>query len=319
MIDRMDPLPEPQIDVALATFNGARFLPEFLESLLHQSRTNWHIYAGDDGSTDATAQILESFYTRYPDRITLLPPGNRLGAKANFSRILCACRSDYVLLADQDDIWLPKKIEILLKRILTTEKEYRANTPILVHSDLTVIDPAGNEISPSFWRYQHISPNYGKVLKNCMIQNTVTGCACILNRALLETALPVPETAIMHDWWLALTASALGTIDHLSTPLVQYRQHAANAIGQKKWGVARILSEICSGRESLHERIRRTELQAGSFLNRFADKLNCGDLTLLEAFSTLEHLPPLKKRKVALLYRLRKCGLVRTAGFYVAL
>ena len=105
----------PTVDIALATYNGEPYLMEFLHSISQQTNTSWHLVAGDDGSTDRT-EILEAFHDAHPEKITLRPSASRLGATANFSRVMNRCRANYTMPADQDDIWLPEKSVSVFKK-----------------------------------------------------------------------------------------------------------------------------------------------------------------------------------------------------------
>ncbi len=309
-----------QVDIALATFNGELYLPELLESLTRQTCSDWHLYTGDDGSTDRTVELLKEFSANHPNRITILPGvEKRLGAQANFSRTLQACRADYVLPADQDDIWHPGKVDVLLKQVLNMENRIGKEEPILIHSDLTLVDNTQKIIAPSLWHYQRTHPNYGTSFKNCMIQNTVTGCACILNRELLNKALPIPPEAIMHDWWLALTATALGELHPVCQQLVSYRQHEKNTIGAKEWALRSVWKRGLTEAKSAHQRVTAYQRQASAFLDRFRNELTPAQTKLLSKFTSLDQQMPLIRPFTALKLRLRKSDLVRTAGFYLSL
>jgi glycosyltransferase involved in cell wall biosynthesis len=307
------------VDIALAVYNGEAYLGKFLGSLSRQTHQNWRLHASDDGSSDATLRILNAFASAHPDRLVVLPGKARIGVKANFSRALQACTAEYILPADQDDIWEPDKIERLLMKIQDLEMRHTAQMPLLVHCDLRLIDENDAVISRSFWHHQHLCPEYGTSLKNTMVQNTVTGCACILNRSLLEKALPIPESCIMHDWWLALTATALGRLSYLKRPLVRYRQHANNAVGAQKWGLALLRETVLGGGAPLRERLARTQRQAACFLQTFHGDLTRGQQEALRSFATIATHNYLKRRLTALRHRLRKCDLTRTIGFYLSL
>ncbi len=309
-----------QVDIALATFNGELYLPEFLDSLIRQTHSNWHLYAGDDGSTDRTVELLKEFSVSHPNKITILGTAEeRLGAQANFSRALQACRADYVLPADQDDIWHLDKVDVLLKQMLNVENRLGKEVSILFHSDLTLVDHNQKVIALSLWRYQHTHPDYGKSFKNCMIQNTVTGCASIINRALLNKALPVPDEAIMHDWWLALTASATGGIHAIHEPLVLYRQHEKNTLGAKSWSLTAAWKRIRPDAKSARGRVAAYQRQAAVFLKRFGSELASEQQKVLTDFSTLDQRAAPVRPLIALKHGLRKSDALRTAGFYLSL
>lgn len=221
------------VAIVMATYDGAVHVAEQLRSLLAQDVREWQLFVRDDGSRDDTRARVEAF-AREDSRISLLPAGERLGPAANFGT-LCehALRAgaEYVFPCDQDDVWHPAKLSRALARMRQLEAAHGTSTPLLVHSDLEVVSASLDVIAPSFLRYQGIAHVPAEPLKVLLVQNFVTGCASLLNRALLELALPIPPQAIMHDWWLALCAAAAGRIGFVEDPLVRYRQHGANQIG----------------------------------------------------------------------------------------
>jgi glycosyltransferase involved in cell wall biosynthesis len=309
----------PTVDIALATYNGEPYLEELLHSIAEQTYTNWQLIAGDDGSTDNTIEILRAFSAAYPQKVTLLPCGNRLGVKANFSRIMSACQSNYVLLADQDDIWLPNKIKISLQHTRTVEAETEDGAPILVHTDAIVTDEKGDHSSNSLWKYQNLRPEYGLKLKNLMVQNVITGCTMLINRPLLDLALPIPSQSIMHDWWLGLTAAAFGKISFIPTATMEYRQHSHNHIGAKQWSHWFIMQEASLGTKALKQRIDASIEQARKFREFFGNNLNTADRELLDAYIRLPAMSSVPRKIIAAKKGFHKCGILRTAGLYAAL
>ncbi len=229
-MNRYDP---DRVCILLATYNGQTFLSPMLESLRHQSMRNWYMYVRDDGSKDDTLRVLGE-YIRQDSRIRCVAgPAGSLGAKENFSSLLShASSARYVALADQDDVWHPEKLAMQMQCMREMESRFPSR-PILVHSDMCVVDANLRVISPSFMRYQGISHEWNDPLPVLLAQNFVTGCTVLVNRALLEKALPIPPEALMHDWWLALCAAVFGEIGFVDRPLVQYRQHGGNAVGAK--------------------------------------------------------------------------------------
>lgn len=234
---------EPTIWVLLPVYNGARYLQPLLQSVLSQTHTSLRLLCRDDGSTDESAQLLSACAQAHPDRVILhhAPHGN-LGACASFSVLMSEAlrltdNTDspvYFSLADQDDIWLPHKLERLLTTIQTLEQSAPPGTPVLVHSDLRVVDQAGDEIAPSFIAYQGLKPERQGLSAQLML-NTLTGCTALLNRPLLALSTPVHPNAVMHDGWISLTASAFGQRAFIPEPLMDYRQHAHNTLGAQAW------------------------------------------------------------------------------------
>ena len=218
--------------ILLSTYNGERFLAEQLDSLLRQSQDDFIIIARDDGSADGSRAVLERYATRHPARFELLPDtdGN-LGASGSFARLLefalertpdtappsgagsGACSEPapaYLMFCDQDDIWHNDKVERQMKLMRATEAG-NASLPVLVHSDLEVVSSENRLIAPSFAAYQGLDIQRNGFIE-LAISNLVTGCTALINAALARRALPIPGEAIMHDWWLALAASAFGKL-----------------------------------------------------------------------------------------------------------
>lgn len=141
----------------------------------------------------------------------------------------------YNVLSDQDDIWFPHKIESLLEKIQSVESHYGNDHPVLVHSDLTVVDSGLSVLDKSMMHYSGLNPARDS-LNNLLVQNVVTGGSCMINRALTEISSPIPCDALMHDWWIALIASSIGVIEYLPESTGYYRQHHQNVLGANSFG-----------------------------------------------------------------------------------
>ena len=223
--------------------------------------------------------------------------------------------SDYYMFADQDDIWYQDKIEVSRNAIQQAEDIFGANTPILIHSDLRVVDSNLKTISKSFVRYQSLKPCKND-LKDLIIQNNATGCTMIFNRALRNIA-DIPEDAICHDWYMALIAAAFGKIIFLDCPLIDYRQHSCNfygAMSRKK------LMEKFFQRKNLHYRIRLTQKQARLFAQQFEKQLSEEQLCILKLWSdNLNESSYLRKLFSTWKAGFRKNDWLRTIGMWWAL
>lgn len=221
----------PAVEVLLATYNGERFLHEQIDSILCQDYKNLCILARDDGSSDGTVAILNEYEQRFPDRFRVMLPGVATGsAKENFLLLMKASTMEYVCFSDQDDVWLSNKVSRTMQAMVALESRMGTATPLLVFTDLRVVDDSLNTLHNSFWKQDDIKPSI-RSLATVLVQNPVTGCTALVNRQLLKIALHMPEEAPMHDSWLALLASAFGAGEMVEEKTVLYRQHDRNVIG----------------------------------------------------------------------------------------
>ena len=231
-----------KLAILLSTYNGERFISTQLDSLMIQTFHNFLIVARDDGSQDDTKRILEQYANQYPDRFYLcMENPNNLGVCASFSLLLEVVVTQkqklglsdlYIMFCDQDDFWVKNKVELQMQIMLDKEAKY-PEVPILIHSDLEIVDSEGAIVANSFINYQGINPNRNR-LTQLAIYNLVTGCTMLVNEVLAKKALPISKRALMHDWWLALFATAFGRRYFICTPMVRYRQHGENVIGAQK-------------------------------------------------------------------------------------
>ena len=218
-----------ELSVALCTCNGESWLEEQLASIEAQTRPPDELVIGDDASTDATFGILQTFARRasFPVHIARHEPA--LGVVDNFEVTLSRARGRYVALCDQDDQWLPDRLERGVAEIKAAEGD--GSKPVLVHSDLLLVDADGCSMGQRFMATRGVDGHVKDPLGVLLRHNLVTGCTVTCNRALLEQARPFPERLIMHDWWLALVAATVGEIRLLDEPTVRYRQHGSNQVG----------------------------------------------------------------------------------------
>ena len=222
--------------ILMASFNGEAYIQEQINSILRQTHSNWMLYIRDDGSSDGTMAILRNFAI-LDGRVKLLSDSlGNLGVNSNFSELMKGCittSAQYFCFADQDDIWHEDKLKIMLRHMKSLEVINGNDMPVLIYSDLEVVDSNLGTIASSFMDYQGLVHPTTNILERILVQNLVTGCASFFNRPLLEICAQVPPTAIVHDWWLALCASSCGLIEYLPISLVKYRQHGKNQIGAK--------------------------------------------------------------------------------------
>ncbi|MBD3809809.1 MAG: glycosyltransferase family 2 protein [Sulfuricurvum sp.] len=265
------------IDILLATYNGEKYLVEQIESILLQTILNWILLIRDDGSTDGTLQIIQRYADQYPDKIIWLRDNeSNLGVTKNFERLMEYSTASYIMFCDQDDIWLPHKIETCLRKLQTMEREYGVDTPLLVYTDLSVCDERGELVAESFWKYQGSNPSLPLDYAKALVQNNATGSTFIFNRSLCDRALPFPPDTVMHDWCVALTALYLGKIDYITNQTILYRQHSANVSGSKGKNILPILRKLpryCIILEN-------NRVQAKSFLENFRSQLDSSPILI---------------------------------------
>ena len=298
-----------QVDILLATYNGERYIEKLLNSLIVQSHKDWKLYIRDDGSADSTIKIIKSKLSLKYNYEIIQDNKGKLGPCFNFLELLKYSKSNYTLFCDQDDIWLPNKIELLLGKIQNLEHSNNSFTPILIHSDLELIDENGLLIHRSFWKFQNINPKRTE-FKDILMQNNVTGCATIFNLALRKKIMKNDNIQI-HDWWLALIASKFGEVHYLRESTIQYRQHKSNSIGAKKYS---LLTK--NPIKTLRENIKSIQSQSEAFLDGYSEALTHKEKELLKNLSSFSNLTFFQKRKVLLVNKLRKQGLLRIIAFY---
>lgn len=225
--------PPSRVVVVLSAYNGAGHIAEQITSIRGQSFMDWNLIVRDDGSSDRTVSIVRELVAE-DSRITLIDDSRgNLGPSASFGALLehaYANGAEVVFLSDQDDVWLPAKMEQQISLIEAEIARTGSDGPLLVHSDLKVVDETLQMIHPSFSDFQRMSYDSGDPLRTLLIHNAVVGCSAAVNSRLLAFALPIPAGS-PHDWWLAVCAAATGSILRAGTPTVLYRQHDTNFVG----------------------------------------------------------------------------------------
>lgn len=207
------------VSVAVATYNGERYLPQQLDSIYRQTYRNIEVVVTDDCSQDKTVEILERYRKKYG--LKYFVNDENLGYAKNFERAASLCSGDYIAFCDQDDIFFSDKIETLVREI----GEYS-----LIYSDAALIDGDGAEFAQSYMRYVNFPMLTGNPFKELVFRCFIRGFQVLFTRDLLLAALPMPDR-VTHDDWFTILAAKRGGIRYLDRPLVQYRQHGRNVTG----------------------------------------------------------------------------------------
>ncbi|WP_316844688.1 glycosyltransferase family 2 protein [Pedobacter psychrodurus] len=213
------------ITILMATYNGSAFLSEQLESIISQTYTNWELYIRDDQSTDQTRNLLEK-YAAKDSRIKILElEGGHGSPVLNFGTLFnyIGVRGiDYMMFADQDDIWCANKVEASLAYMQLLEQAELEGFPILVYTKFQFVDEMGIEIN------EELSMPATLKLPVLLFGNYAYGCTMMLNKALINQINIIPSNAVYHDYWIALVACSFGKAILLPQKLLAYRQHSKN-------------------------------------------------------------------------------------------
>lgn len=213
-----------KVSIAMTTYNGGKYLREQLESLYSQTRVPDEVIVCDDNSMDNTIEILEEYKQRKGLIYYVNNPG--LGVNKNFEKAIRLCTGDYIAICDQDDVWMPQKIEISLKKL----QEIEANgIPACVSSRCHDMDANGNIKLRS-----KISDTYGYAATIADFDCKSQGCSLMMNRLLIEKLKHFPEKEPLYDVYIGIVAAYIGEKYNLGIPLMYYRHHANNVIAKSK-------------------------------------------------------------------------------------
>ena len=309
-----------RIAILLATYNGEQYLRDQLDSLLSQTCQDWVTYIHDDGSTDQTMKVIEEYTTKYPQKFVKVDGISTGGAKKNFFYLLSCVDAPYLMCCDQDDVWLPEKVEVTFQAMKQLEQEYEDSgnqekeIPLLVFTELRVVDGKLNTIAERMSAYQQLACKDAK-LSRMIIQNVVTGCTMMINRRLKDMMLQYQniEHIIMHDWWGAIIAARFGQIRFIPEPTICYRQHEDNSVGAKKAGSFGYIRKRLRNIDDIKKSLRLTRVQAAEFEQSF-------DLTNDELVHGYAVIGEQSRRKRMLFYKkhdIQKTGRARKIGMWI--
>lgn len=276
----------PALAVALATYNGGKYLEEQLDSILSQTLPPSELIVCDDLSSDGTASILEKYQRRGLLRYYI--NGQRLGYVANFKRaVSLVSGSNYVALSDQDDIWMPQKLESAMKVMLEVED---GSKPAMVYSDLILVDEDKRLLNPSF-RNELGQDGYLHCLDTLLFGGFVNGCTMLVNPYMRSYFDTIPENGILnHDTWISLIAFTFGKAGMVPEAHIQYRRHTHNAtdlMGFKRKGrYQRLKREILSAFRK-NDLFEKEITSVRMFYEYFQDKINDEQRKLIQRFLKL--------------------------------
>ena len=292
--------------VLLTAYNGSIHLPVLLESLAAQTDRDFTVLMQDDGSTDETPSLLSAIAKQDSRFVFGNEQGKHLGAAGNFLSLLRQSDADYVLLCDQDDFWESDKIAVLKQAILDLEEQFGSETPLLVHSDCSLVNETGAPIGDSFFRHQGWDPA-AVTLPQLLVQNNVTGCTLIMNAVLrkLVAAHAVAKDLFMHDWFIALTAASFGRIAFVNRPLTRYRQHGDNTIGASTQPLLIRGLNALRKRQDAKRRILLTYTHTAVFRKLYGDDLPAAARKTVDDYLATRHM-----HKIPRVLAVRRMGCV---------
>lgn len=210
----------PEVEVLLATYNGERYIKEFLESLSQQEGVTIHLSVSDDGSTDRTLEVIRSFQSNF--KTIQILSGPKKGPAQNFLSLIKQAKAEIIALADQDDVWLPNHLYDSLHRIQSHSND------VAVLSICKVLEFAGSEDFRTPWP----KSNFEIIFPNILYENVGRGCTMVFNKKMASIVVQSDfEFAIMHDWWILLLASLYGEVSYTNEYEILYRIHPNNFIG----------------------------------------------------------------------------------------
>lgn len=220
-----------KVSVAIASCNGGTYIKEQLDSIYIQTQLPDEVIVCDDCSCDDTVQILEDYKNK--NGLKYFVNNEKLGFVRNFEKAISLCSGEYILLADQDDVWLPDKIKSLCETLVSIENQHPAS-PVLVHHDVFIVDEKLKNSGKLF--IGNTGNRSG--LENILFGNPkVQGASIIMNRLLRELCFPLPEGVPLHDLYISFVAECFGIRKFIPSPLSLYRQHANNQIGINSFSV----------------------------------------------------------------------------------
>lgn len=307
-----------KINVILATYNGAKYVTEQIQSILlnftHLPEYECRLLVSDDNSSDETAAIINRFHAQ-DSRIELLDNGKKGGVRENFNYLIMHTEADYTFFSDQDDLWLPNKMRLFMDRFIDLETQQQG--PILLHSDLCVADKNLSPMHVSMFDFQNL--NRDPDLARLMVNNSVTGCVMACNNDLFSKARNSRiSESIMHDWYMAMLAQAIGRVGFIENSLILYRQHGGNVLGAQSAALSAVLRVSFKTRlVKARDIIKKSRIQAQLFLQDFSPILKAEDRSLLTDYVESFEKGFFARFKLYSQRGVRKNGLLRNVSFFL--
>jgi rhamnosyltransferase len=297
---------ERSVIVLLAAYNGEKFIAEQIESIIQQTYKNWQLFIRDDLSSDDTLSIILK-YQKADSRIQVIKDGlGNLKSCKNFSVLMNNVKGSdgYFMFADQDDVWLPNKIEDTLKEMTVLENKYGKEYPLLAYTNFTYVDEQLKVIRSK----KNFKANRIKDLSftNILAQNPIYGCTMMFNKKLLEEVEYIPLSAENHDYWMALFASAFGKISYVDKKTILYRQHGKNISGHHDNNkFSKRVNRILVNKKNFEDVLSKIRM-AVDFKTLYSNRLSDSQKNIIDDFINLS-----RSKNIMLLWKNLKNGVRR--------
>jgi glycosyltransferase involved in cell wall biosynthesis len=246
-----------KLSVALCTYNGEQYLPEQLGSIREQSRLPDEVVICDDASNDRSLLIVQEFAEQVPFPVRIVANAANLGSTPNFDKAIGLCGGDVIVLADQDDIWRPHKLETLESSLKTNLNSG------FVFSDAEIVDQDRKPFGYTLWEAVGFASNEqdrfqsGEAFEALLKRYRVTGATMAFRSQYRNLIQPIPAPWL-HDAWIALLISSIAPCALVREPLIQYRQHGRQQLGERKRG---LFGEYRSARKMTREAFEAAALR----------------------------------------------------------
>lgn len=260
-----------KVDILLATYNSEPYISELLDSILHQTYSDWNLLVRDDKSEDSTVDTIKK-YAKKDSRIKLLEDDlGKLGASGNFARLLTLSSGDLVMFADHDDVWFCDKIKTLVDKYIQVNE----NGPVLIHCDALITNKNLEKTGGTFLNGR--ARNRG--LHSMIFTGFVQGASMMINRKLVSMVMPFPPN-VYYDYFIALVSETFGKRFVVDAPYMYYRLHERNAIGKQEASLGKMFRKLlCLDFKIFGDGERESIV---TFLERFKDKIAPCDKKMLE-------------------------------------
>ncbi len=304
------------VDIVMSVFNGERFLQKQLDSIANQTFKDWKLIVRNNGSNDRTAEIFQSFSKKYPDKIEIIDAVvTEHFIPLSFGDALLRSTAPYVMFADGDDVWMDDKIAVTLDAMLKLKAKYKNGVPLLVHTDLVLVDSNLNVLSDSMWRSQALDPER-KRLNQVIMHSNACGNTFMFNAELRDLVLPIPSGCIMHDYWTTTVAAAFGHIATVNRGTILYRQHQTNACGGESLHILSIIKKI-SHISLIKQRIEQKYVFAQLFLDRYGSRLDPEYKDMLDTLANFPKRNWISRRLLLLKHCFFLNSVVRNVGLFI--